>query len=379
MVMRLESRDKKTSFLSDCGIDLTKGINSGFCRSGNKCEYTKVEIEGREGARFINICGVFVDVDTGDIALGMFPNSYSYIVIDNLFNIFEKEVFKTDVFPDFINKNLLIEELKLSNSIEDFCSRFSNDMLEVKNKINVSDIEVPYESLIMNLAYVDDMEFSLHDKVDLVITRFFDNINNVFKGIFSFISNIDKYVGNIFSFESEEKFNISYMEHLRRGSEVDLLNALGSYGFGRSQRMKYRYKLDDYMDLMSMSYIDVKEGHKYKIIYNLMDFMRGVGFIDRFSFALDVIQTDRNKSLYDSLINKFDLYDIMLNNRISEIEFVKGIDRYNKLIRPYIEKGCLNNVVMLDDNKKSLMVLSNRIVNSGMVLNGLGKILLKRF
>ena len=82
----IDKEFKKSSYSRS--TKLLEDILSGtVCERKRSTGYKKVL---DSGARFINLFGLFVDVNSGDIALGLFPNPNDYISIGNIYDLIAK-------------------------------------------------------------------------------------------------------------------------------------------------------------------------------------------------------------------------------------------------------------------------------------------------
>jgi hypothetical protein len=325
------------------------------------------------GARFINLFGLFVDSNSGDIALGLFPNPNDYISIGNIYDLIAEHMFGSKEIPDHVDKKFLLESLKLN---------VAGCIMDIDTEVYKTEEYVPeFDSVILNLANQLKHQrlcksFDGYDKnrdtcICTIIKTCADILNSIVKASRSFFgafieeSNVKEIGTNslinsdLHNILDSGKPNLEVLtdKYIMMGVSPDLLFALKSYGYGIKQRslivdsivkLSYRDGLDNKKDiyslgdkLSSMSYLSTKATaiNGVDTIFNILDMLRAVGWDNSLFFSLEMIQSEKNRFIYDSVVKKFCIKDIIKESGIKESDFVKGILEYKESVLPVISYG----------------------------------------
>lgn len=354
------------------------GVNSMLKKSGTSISYILVT---EASARFINLFGLTVDVDSGDIALGYFPNSERYISIGNVYEHLRDKMFGPKVRDIKDSKKrildsdlkFIIEDLKINPKYrqqhkEDIEALFKNLGSETK-----------YDSIILNLVYertYSDIPKYMQD----FLTSFDDG-----KWIKSFISECIKYAKDMESV-SRDFFNnfiaepdadkvldnskmslkellegrtpnldTLIMKYLGYGIPIDLLLGLKSYGFGIKQRnsvypstgsrsldnLPVAMAINVGERLSSLSYVEVGNvGDTLIQVYNIMDIVRAVDAESEILFSLEMIR-EKNPSLYTGISKRLGIDDALLDCKLSDENFITNLTRYEDRFLSLIDRGSM--------------------------------------
>lgn len=143
-----------------------------------------------------------------------------------------------------------------------------------------------------------------------------------------------------------------YQYYINQDVPSEFLNACISYGIGIKDRnlihksrvsenymyLEERYKrmYDWTMEkVSSMSYIieSVSYGSSKNdsilcLCSNIIDLLRCSGWLDYLMYSVDMIRVYKNRTLYDSIIKKTGIRDILEESLVREVDFVKAINRY---------------------------------------------------
>lgn len=375
-------------------------------RGSNNLELTIIE---DEKARFIRLFGVEVDLNTGNIAFGMFPDPDEYIYIDNLYEIISKQWFGKKKFPKNIDFSYIVELLKLDPDF--YQLEIEQEVSEsLKNSIEIKD---PSKSIMVTLMR-DKMGVSSEDldafsracackKVIYPITEACLNIylecSNVSRNLYqSYISE-----------ESDDEVREAAEHHFdpaRRGPNIEsltlsyiskgipslLLHEAKSYGYRVKERSGVfnkgtnisasKYSPSDIVDigkaLSSMFYARKIMDKEAVLAYNFIDMLRSVGWEQNIYFALDTIVEYKSKAVWESLMNRFHMYDILNDMHLSETRLVQGITSYRGVEMPKVQSGACYGRFTTLTQYKFVSYSVHQIKEAGMVFESTFA-LLKKF
>ena len=359
-------------------------------------------IEGEE-AQFVNLFGIFVDLKSGNIALGMFPRADEYICIGNIKKLFAKTWFNSKKFPDAIDLKYVIELLKLDPI-------FYEDELvsEISDAFDITgSIEEKYNSV--TLFYIkdkfkkyggEDFEYFLRlVKKNKFILETVSSLMNVYLvqetiardyyGAFlteQYDQDFDKLKG--MTIEEVLKAKEPNMEsltvrYLQYGFPVVFLNAMKSYGFAIKDRNQLfnkskpknmknsNYSANEVIDiaiaLSSMFYARNITKKELVLAYNFMDMLRAINWEQNILFALDSITELSSKVIWESLLKRFNIYEIMSEQNMSERELVLGVDGYRKDILSKIDWGVCYKRFASQNQYKMLSYAPGQIDTAGRI------------
>lgn len=401
-------------------ITYSKDFGYSFFKSrsrGSSNGDIKITIVEDEEAQFINLFGVFVDLNTGNIALGLFPRANEYVCIGNVQKIIAKDWFGEKSLPENFDTKYIIELLKI-------------DPLYYKDEI-VNEVFYEFDSedtlkdkyKSVSLYFVKDLYKSVGDPV---FQHFIDVVNSgkLISRIASSLINVyltqehiaKDYFGNFITemYDQDiDKFNGMDIEQVIKARDPNLesltirylsggelpavfLNALKSYGFAVKDRKQIfnrtfpknikadgSYSDDEIIDigiaLSSMYYARSITKKEYVLAYNFMDMLRAVNWEQNILFALDFMTDYSSKVIWESLLKRFNIYDILKEQGLSEREFVLGVDVYKKSMLPQIDwgtcykrYGSLNNYRMTSysptqiDNAGRVFEMTFQMVNKSL-------------
>jgi hypothetical protein len=376
----------------------------------NSLYYTLVE---DSDAEFINLFGLSVDAKSGDIALGYFPSSDSYVRIGNIFSIIKRIMFNksdtTVISDDYLS--YIVECLKIN-------PKFVDDVLskEIIDVIHEDESELKYESLILNMVSLKsdkDMSKELKFFKEKSSKSWVRNLIRECTSLtFSYESLAREYFGNFISETDESdilknsEMNIKelietknnpnmeslMLRYIKYGIPTELLQGLKSYGFGIKQRKTLfpedfkgsASKVSDTLELgeclSSLAYVDSGAQVPPQIkTYNIMDLMRASGREEGILFSLEILKKYKNGSLYAGLSKKLSLDDVLLDCKLSEQDFIINMEKYSERFLSLIDRGSMysRNVAFKQYSFLSFSVKMTE--NAGKVFSKATDMILKKF
>lgn len=404
MIQRIKVDLSKLCKAGGMRIHLWKGIFKSD--TSNSIEY---ELVLDDNARFINLFGLCVNVDNGNIAFGVSPNPDRYIKLGNFYDyIRDANTYSyslaSESFLKLKNDDLrfLLEDLKLNpknlyTNAQDYDLYFSR-------LINNKDLNM--KSLILNLVSDKDNIYNskrsnkfLNEKC---VIHLIENWVNTQLDILSIFSNLfergllEKNIKEVWkesetyklfkSKTSTETRFIAYLEEI----PYDFLSAVRSYGFGIKQRSTYLYKIlrsTDMNDIIgcgeilsSLSYIDDTYFIPANVkTYNIIDMLRAVGDDGDLFLSLDILLEYKNTSLYRKLDEKYSLSEILQDVGVSKRDFILGVQKYRKRAMLLIDR-CGEHTIDVTKGQYSFSSLGERsIINSGRIFEKVSSRILKKF
>lgn len=389
-----------------------------------------VRIISQENAKFINVFGLFVDIETGNIALGLFPDSDNYVCIGNFYEVLSKSMFNTKTMPDWVDKRFLLEQMKLNP--KDFMKSSYQTVLDMYQD-SLRDC-TKYSSILLNIA----SEWVDSTKEDPEEVKYFKKHNSsgdfVKEAMTYGISHSVQYdvvAANFFTVYIVENTSSDVtrrMEQMKNSTFGDLINdtavggnleslylmyvgeyhlppvflrALKSYGLGLKQRKVIvgtvadrRGNIKSYNNesllmvaenLSSMLYlysgqITGDTDRKAKTAgFNIIDLLKTVGWEESMLFSLDMVQTLHNRSVYDSLVKRFSIEELLLETKTSMKDFVMSLDTYRKIILPLIDNGSLYTRKTLPSQYAMSVFSPRQVESAGKVFESMSKMILKKF
>ena len=368
------------------------------------------------GERFINLFGLSVGVNSGDIALGYFPDGDSYIRVANLYDMMNKLMFSTNkrIIGDE-DMRYILESIKLNPEMASV-----SVIDDVKDIASLNGFDIKYDSIILNaISYKNNKSFSKE------VQRFFDKnskdgiwLRKLIDGCIVISCDLEAvardYFGNFISEESwsdvinNSSKSIGYLmnekipnmeslmiKYLSYGIPVDLLYGLKSYGFGVKQRRslitpymrgqiynrinpKSLYSLAE--ALSSIAYVDNGANVPPLVrTYNMLDMIRSSGWEMNMLFSLDVIRQYKNYSLYQSLYKRFSLEDLMMECQISEKDFIINMDKYFNRFASMVDRGSMYSRNVSFKQYQFLIYSKRMMESSGSLFQKASEMVLKKF
>lgn len=368
-----------------------------------------------EEATFINLFGLFVDSNTGNIALGMFPDPNRYILIGNIFDIIETYLYRGSdrKLPKSVDKKYLLEVIKICVSC---CA---DEVLSIIEVIEEDD-SFKYRSVILNMADTWEREKEKLSKKSSGHADIEDFLINVIRKCGLFLKEITRVSKCFFGAFIEEnsskdviladigKVTLSELldskapnmesltnKYLSMGISSDILFALKSYGMGIKDRGFLLEKVDNFRftgtgkrkdlyriaeSLSSMSYmVNGNVSYHNDIVFNIIDLLRGLGWDNSFFFSLEMVKESLNRSLYDSLVGRFSIKEILDEYCISESDFVRGLTEYKKSVLSVVDYGSMYRRYTKPEGYCLSTYSMRQILNAGRVFDSAGSLVLKKF
>lgn len=418
-LVRLHSDTKNLKYKKKFGTN--KSILNNKSNVSGSIKFEKVSGEPEP---FINLFGLSVGTETGNIALGLFPNPNCYILIGNIFKIFASRVFHGNSLPEYVDKKLLLELIKVNPLlfIQNFANEFRNmyfDFLnsdvQKSNSIILELVRNREASKEKSLNATQSIGVSIEGLINFAyecVSKFEEWQKLAVEYFGAFISESDtkelsetllKYKNTDELLESSvPNLNARFIKFLKYDIDVDFLIALSSFGLGIKQRkwllnilknITFSDRGIDYIFyasiLGSFSYMDynicekgedvIKKQYDKIVCYNIIDMLHAVRWDNAFMFSLGLIKDFKNFTAYERLKEKYSLQDFWLESRIEEKLFVQVLNYYNLNILPKIDAGSMYTREV-KFSQYSLPVFSiKQLMNSGRVFSEISDILLKRF
>lgn len=346
-------------------------------KSKNKDKDPRILVIKDEKAQFIRLFGIMVDMISGNIAYGMFPDSYEYICIGNIFKDISQLWFNTTKVPNGINMSYIIELMKMEPDYYNI--EIQKEVLEGYEKDFIPSSESILLELIRNSLGKEDSELdtfkgmcnskTVISKVAAHCIQIFLDCESVAKELFE--SFITEQSDDIVSENAEHQFNKQFMregnlesltlKYVMEGYPEILLQEAKSYGYRLKERkalfsrgisphlfrggnsISKGYTNDELVDigkaLSSMYYVRKVLVKEKQLAYNFIDMMRSIGWEHNIYFALDTIVEFQSKTLWESIMNRFHMYDIFKELNLSEKEFVIGISEYRNAEMSKVSQG----------------------------------------
>ena len=363
-----------------------------------------------EGAQFVNLFGLTVDLVSGNIALGLFPRSNEYIKVGNIKNLISKVWFNSKLFPQSIDLKYIIELMKLDPIYyQDAIEQEIRDSFDLDGSlddekfgsISVKYIKKRYRSsgngeieyfhnlakqnrFIYELAYfmIDtsrSLEGVARDYYGNFITEQYDqDISRLQKSSFRDVENA-----------RDPNLEALTIRYVAMGIPEVFLSSLKSYGFEIKDRKSIFNKgtmLKTYSDselidigiaLSSMFYSRNVMKKELILAYNLMDLLRAVNWDQNIIFSVDCISDLKSKAVWESVLKRFNVYDILKERNLSEKELVFAVNTYRNSVIYRIDWGMCYNRVAKPDQYKMISYSPGHLDNAGkvfeMTLNMLSK------
>lgn len=388
-----------------------KGFGNGSFLSDTRNMLT-YNLVTDENARFICVFGVFVNIDNGDVALGMCPNPNRYIRITNFYeqmhsfmNLKKKDKLDIEVYK-YLLEWLKINPSYVSEHHEEFKS-YVSEMLKGKNR-GKGDIN----SIVLNLVRQADKDRGKLTGDNIIFGNEYvehliewclnfltecQTLSRDFFGQFIYEENIQEVLDiadmGITKLSESNLPNVEakFVKLLIYDIPYDLLIAIRSYGFGiknrskllsvfgrRGARSKDILKVGEI--LSSLSYID--SGESIPVMwktYNILDILRAVGGENELLFSLEVLTKYKNSSLLEGLVKKYNLNDIIKDCEMSYKDFMINVDKYNKrFVRLIDAVGAYAREVRFHQYAFSSLS-SISVLSSGKVFEKAGSMILSKF
>lgn len=370
---------------------------------GSQGAKLNVELVTDANAKFINLFGLSVDADSGDVALGYFPNNSQYICVGNFYEMLRTLMFGTkkkdleDSRKRIQNSDFkfILEDLKINPKYR------SNHYEDIEHLFKSSGSATKYDSVILNLVYerlssgvpkymksfLDSCSdgvwvrtlinqcILLSQDLESVSRDFFNNFIAE-SGSLEVVSNSRDTLKD--SIEGRKPNLDSLMlKYISYGIPIDFLLGLKSYGFGIKQRKSVLPSTGVRSlsslpvstvagigeKLSSLTYVEVGQIEESLIhVYNIMDLIRATGTESEILFSIEMLR-EKNSSLYTGISKRLGLDDIFLDCKISDKDFISGITRYEDRFLNLIDRGSMysRNITF---EQYSLVSFSSKMLES---------------
>lgn len=195
----------------------------------------------------------------------------------------------------------------------------------------------------------------------------------------------------------------TYEIYLSKGVPPEFIKACVSYGLGIKNRENiYKVELrpfsyyhnkdvDKRWDLLgkvsekisSMSYVVDQSSYGSKgdsvlsLCFNIIDLVRAIGWLNSLLYSVDMIKIYKNRTLYDSIMDKMKIREILEDRLIDEVDFVKALNKYIEFYDLYSSGSMYKMKVKNKFNFASFT--SRQLDNIGPVLDSSVRLILKKF
>lgn len=388
------------------------GLNSilscGTSRTRRRKILTLEQVED-DSETFINLFGSFVGVNSGDIALGFFPNPNLYYRIGNLRDMLNRELFSGDHKLSDEDYKFILEGLKLyPEYIAKYVVMNIDDFLDFK-------VGTEKSSLILNLIELNKHRESINEDIKRVkdksnvtwvldiansLSNITDNAESVARSYFgAFLSedsHRNKYDGSISAIRTSKNPNIEslILKYMELGIPLEFLIALKSYGFAINQRKNLRdifkksskdAKVSVAKKLSSMSYViapsDVVNSESFDVVFNILDIMRALEWDENVIFSNDIAVQYKNSTLLKGVLKKFDVNTVFSYNNLNmkDYNLEDIISKYDTVCSILIDCGSLYTRKVTKSQYSMLAFSPIMIMNSGRVFHQAAQMVLKKF
>ena len=414
------------------GIELLTGKK--FLKNGpNSIELC---IKECNNAKFLNLLGLFIDTESLDIAFGYFPSGNSYVCLfgDTFSSFFERYIFYngTDkiendkIDTSKLDYKYIIETMKLENltdardAIFEYLKEFFTEtdyVVGSEHSSIVMNLVSLYESRSDSIRAVSEKSFLNKDVFD---DRFYKLSLSLYKAgmalnslakffMWPFIAEDDyifvrenriKSSSNILKdslLSREASLERNYEIYISLGIPFEFIKACVSYGLGiKNRESLYRTGIRDYTShstwdilgklsskLSSMSYVVDQSAFGYKgdsvlsLCFNIIDLIRAAGWLDYLLYSVDMILRYKNRTLYDSIMDKMKVREILDESLVSEVDFVKALNKYLEFYELCYSGSMYKMQVKNKFNFASFT--SRQLDNIGPVLDSSMRLVLKKF
>ena len=410
-------------------LQYRKRFGTGFAGFGSIDEHSfSIRVIKDESARFVNLFGLSIDAKTGNIALGLFPNSDEYICIGNFFEDFINRVSLN--VGEYIDKSTLrdllrddigyiLEQMKLNPAwfLQGFSTYLSEKylyQLKAEDKkdysksvtLNISNDNLKYRDFLSRklipasrLIDMQDMIYgylSLSREIELVAHDYFctfiseKSFDEVCFGLkFSLKDLMTNSISNL------EALTIKY---LNEGIPFVLLRELKSYGLGIKQRKEIFEKCKSMVADKTRFYEVLRLGELASSFYyllsrdtvvdihiqgirsfNIIDLVRARGWLDSLLFSLDVLFDHHNVSAYNSLASKFSFQEILKELAIQETEFIMNLREYQTKVTDLIDGGSVYTRKVLGSQNILAAFNSVQLDKLGEIFSSSSNLILSKF
>lgn len=362
-----------------------------------------------EEAHFINLFGLCIDLETGNIALGLSPKSNDYILMGNAYDIMKRTWFvskrlKTSVDLKYVSellkldpiyyKDEIVEELKQAfDNKEDISKNYSSIMVNyaktLKRRGEENKQEKAFEALVRKNKVISSIAYQF-----VAMSLTFEDVARSYYGAFiteqtegEIKSNCGKTLKQVIDGRSPNMETLT-LRYVSIGFPMVFLSALKSYGLGITDRknlfnkgiprglksqtgLEHDYTTNEIIDigiaLSSKFYARNITKKEYPLAYNFMDLLRAVNWEHNILFALESITELQSKVIWESLLKKFNIYDILSEQSLSEKEFVLAVDAYRKSLLVQVDYGLCYKRMPSPDQYKMLSYSVDQLETAGNV------------
>ena len=376
--------------------------------------------------KFITLFGLPVGIESGDIALGLFPDGDNYIRIDNLWDILD-DILNTVIsvsnnrhdmsHSDNSNiyfgslsigeKKYILEYLKL-NPIKavhvmreciESCLR--NDIL-LKNKSLTLRL-VNTRSTSSNSLYRNVSEVFSNGIIESLVLSFTNKlismyrisktyfVNHIVESDISGILYKNKGIRNILDYRNGNAESLYRMYVDEYGLPDTFIRGISQYGYGIKEKSKIISYSKSYSSknlssadmgeiLSAYSYMDGTDAiWAVTRSYNILDLLRAIGSEEDILFSIDLSLNYNVDTLIENRIHKFHLDDILDICEITLKDFVVNVGKYEKSLMLINDLHGMYKRKVTHAQYCFSMFSSDMIRSAGVLFDRVGKMVLKKF
>lgn len=373
-----------------------------FRKPGKKRNRNSIDlcIVTDENAQFVSLFGLSVDLISGNIALGIFPRSNEYVKIGNVKDFISRAWFNGKKIPQSIDLKYILELMKLDPVYyQDDIEQEVRDSFDLDGSVADKDfcsIVVKYIKMRYRKSETDESEYFHNlakrgefipklasDMIDYFIV--YEDAARDYFGAFiteqtdQDISKLSKCSLKEVETSREPNLEALTVRYISMGIPEVFLSALKSYGFeikdrkslfNRGRRVSM-YSDSEILDIgIALSSIFYSRNVLKKELilgYNLMDLLRAVNWDQNILFSIDCITDLKSKAVWESVMNRFNVYDILKERNFSEKELVFAVNTYRNSIMCRIDWGMCYNRVAKPAQYKMTSYSPGHLENAGKV------------
>jgi len=279
---------------------------------------------------FINLCGVNIGLNTGDIALGLFTRRDKYVKVSNI-----KSVINDVWFGKLNNENLnididikyILNLLKLSDKLykNDIIDNVLSRVKENENNLSPKSITLRYirEKIGKNVYSPEGFYFLWLVKEDKVISSLMTKLNDYCKVLNTLYIQMfvmkDDLIDIIYKYKQIGVEPCISYELISRGKFIN--NIKIGYDNSKTSALLFESSCKD----------------EETLSYNFMNIARSTGWEQNVLFGIESIVEDNNVRILNKVLERFNIPEILNDMGLDIQEFIKGINKYKKELLPKLD------------------------------------------
>ena len=332
-------------------------------------DYTiELTVKRDENPLFVNLFGLTFNYNNGDIILGTYINTDTYIYSGNIYALISNIFFNSERIPDYVNVGGIIEPLKvdIKNCVELIKDNVKSDFKEYYTRKNCKSITL---SLINNIKIELDKDtnvgyFERNFSEDTVIKLL--SICNKLAVALMYIGNsiFNKYISESTEFEVRDNLNkiknkkinstkeitkslnTAYYFYLKKNLNKLFLISMYSYVIGNRCRknslinIKTELEKDNinkdyiYLEVLKSNFscFDNTRHVSYDdlVAYNIIDLVYSINAIQDYLFTYEYNKYRGNSKLLSHFLTQKDIRTLCNKSNIEMGKFLDITDKYFK-------------------------------------------------